>query len=157
VSVALPVAPAPEFPACLPVLFNLEAGAGEGVLLEAPFFPPPCLPEGFLEWPPVPGVLLALAPPPEPPVHAPSRLHASNTGCQSGNRFNHSQGIDVGMMYHVILDPARETLIKLMPEGRIAPLGEKRKLVEFNDISRNLVAMFHATELAVQSRSTLPG
>jgi hypothetical protein len=51
------------------------------------------------------------------------------------------------MMYHVILDPARETLIKLMPEGGIAPLGEKRELVEFDDISRNLVAMFHTTEL----------
>jgi hypothetical protein len=33
-----------------------------------------------------------------------------------------------------------------MPEGGMAPLGEKRKLVEFNDISRNPVTMFHATE-----------
>jgi hypothetical protein len=50
------------------------------------------------------------------------------------------------MMYHVICDPARETLIKLMPEGGITPLGEKRELVKFNDVSRNPVAMFHATE-----------
>jgi hypothetical protein len=49
-------------------------------------------------------------------------------------------------MYHIILDPAREALIKLMPEGGIAPLGEKRELVEFDDISRNPVAMFHVTE-----------
>jgi hypothetical protein len=49
-------------------------------------------------------------------------------------------------MYHVILDPVRETLIKLVLEGGIAPLGEKRELVEFNDVGRNPVAMFHVTE-----------
>jgi hypothetical protein len=65
---------------------------------------------------------------------------------EPGNGFDPSQGIDVGVMYHVILDPARKTLVKLVPEGRIAPLGEKRELVEFDDISRNTVAMFHATE-----------
>jgi hypothetical protein len=50
------------------------------------------------------------------------------------------------MMHHVILDPARETLIELMPEGGIAPLGKKRELIELDDVSRNLVAMFHATK-----------
>jgi hypothetical protein len=49
-------------------------------------------------------------------------------------------------MYHVILDLARETLIELVPEGRVTPLSEKRELVEIDDVSRDPVAMFHATE-----------
>ena len=48
------------------------------------------------------------------------------------------------MMYHVVLDPARETLIELVPEGGITPLSEKRELIEFNDVSRDPVALFHA-------------
>jgi hypothetical protein len=42
----------------------------------------------------------------------------------SCNGLNPSQGVDVGVMNHVVLDLVRETLIKLVPESGIPQLGE---------------------------------
>ena len=56
------------------------------------------------------------------------------------------QGIDIIVMGHVVLDPAGNTFVKLVPKGCIAPIGENRELIKSDDVGSDLIGGFHLAD-----------
>ena len=63
-----------------------------------------------------------------------------------GNFFDAKQGIDVGVVDHLILETLRKALVKGVPEGRITPVGKGCQSVEGQDVCRDLVRVLHAED-----------
>ena len=65
------------------------------------------------------------------------------------DKFNSVEIVDIGVVNHFVLDPTRQPVVELTPEGAIVPTGDCSVRVKTHKVSGDFIAVFHATGLEV--------